>query len=227
MLKPALIAIAALFMTGCTSLYVYPDPENVRQGDTVATGLSGLVLGVERKQDELGVVIPPGELEAPYDLQTLVDALNEYQVFKRTAYLDELDVRPDLILSHYRPAQPGFRALHGERGGFLCTGYYYPISFATLTILPIYCSSEETVSFTLSRPEDSAQNAVQFHRQSKQLMGVWAPVAAKLNPSWRSMGSGTEGEKHARAELTRRYKKFVVQQFRELIPVGGHVEAGR
>jgi hypothetical protein len=218
MLKPVLLTMAVLFLSGCTSMYVYPDLDDVRRGEPAASALSGLVLGVERTPGNVNDGFRARDVEAPYDLQSLVDALNEYQVFRRTAYLDELDVQPDLILRNYRAAQPRFRGQHGEHGGLLCVGYFAPIAFATLTVIPIYCSSEDEVSFTLSAPGSSAQDDFQFTRHSKELGGIWAPVAAKMNASWQSVSPGGDGEGSARTELARRYKKFVVRQFRELEP---------
>lgn len=220
MLRPTLIAIALLALPGCTSMYVYPRGDDASNREMVSSGLKRLVLGIDRNQSAIDYRGLPPQTGVPYDLQTLVDALNEYQVFKRTAYLDEPGLRPDLILSNYRAAQPGFRGIHGEHGGPLCVGYYYPISILTLTALPIYCSSEEQVSFTLSRPSDSVEKSFQFSRYSKQVFGIWAPVVATVNPSWQSTGARDDREKRkdAEGELAKRYKRFVVQRFRELEP---------
>ncbi len=179
------------------------------RGEAAGSALSGFVLGVER--DERG--------SAPYDLQTVVDALNEYQVFKRTAYVDQLDVAPDLVLRNYSAARPGFYGRHGEAGGFLCSAYIQAITvLATLTVVPSYCNVAEETSFTLeARQSPSARNDFHITRREKNLMGVWAPVVTKLNPNWVSTTGVTDRER-ADAELARRYKKYVVQQLRALEP---------
>lgn len=220
MLRTVLISTVVLFLSSCMSIYVYPNLDDVSRKEAVASGLTRLVLGVERKNAEVDYRGLPPQTGVPYDLQTLIDALNEYQVFKRTAFLDQLDIKPDLILTSYRAAQPGFRGIHGEHGGLLCIGYYYPISLLTLTVLPIYCSSEEKVSFTLSRPGDTARSSFQFPRYSKQILGVWAPVVATINPGWQSTSTRDDSEKskETKAVLTKRYKRFIVQKFREFEP---------
>ena len=208
MYRVALIALCFLLLSGCASRYVYPDPE-VPKGEAAGSALSGLVLGVERD--------PRGR--APYDLQTVVDALNEYQVFKRTAYVDQLDVPADLVLRNYRSDRPGFRGQHGEAGGFLCVAYINAITvLATLTVVPTYCNVEDEASFTLEVGKNpAARNDFHITRHSKDLMGVWAPVVANLNPDWVS-ATGVAGRARAEAELIRRYKKYVVQQLRALEP---------
>lgn len=214
------IVAAGLILSGCASMYVYPKFEDVQKVGAAEGGLADFVLGVERSYLEEGYRGMPPDIGVPYDLNTLVDALNEYKVFKRTAYMDQLDVKPHLVLKSYRAAQPGFRGIHGEHGGPLCVGYYYPIALLTLTVLPIYCSSEEQVSFVLSRADETTGKQFQFTRQKKFLYGAWAPVVAAVNPNWQSTGGVKENEKSssAKMELAERYKKFLVKKFRELEP---------
>jgi len=219
MLRAGLIAAAFLLIQGCSSIYVYPEFNGALRAEGVSGRLSEIVLGVEPNPNDFdyGWALEPKE---PYDLQTLINALNEHQVFKKVAYVDQLTSMPDLILKNYRHAKPDFRGIHGERGGPLCVGAYFPISFLTLTVLPIYCSSEEEVTFNLSRPNDPTESPFRFLRYDKELIGVWAPVAATINPSWQSTSGRYDSDKRktTKMELTKRYKGFIVKQFLELEP---------
>lgn len=207
MLRAALIAGCVVLFAGCRSMYVYPDPD-MPKGAVATSALSGLVLGVERKEG----------VQAPYDLQTFIDALNEYQVFRQAAFVDQLDTQPDLVLRNYGTERPGFRGYHGEKGGLLCVAMMNLVSSATLTILPIYCNVEDDVTFTLEAPASPASRAFSFTRNSKDLLGIWAPVVAKLDPSWQRVSYRGDSQQRADAELARRYKKYVVQKLRELEP---------
>lgn len=217
MLRAAVVA-TTIVLQGCASMYVYPEVDDAARVET-AGRLSRFVLGVQRNPGnfDYGWAREP---RSPYDLQTLIDALNEHRVFKRVAYLDQLQSEPDLILTGYRHAKPDFRGLHGEAGGLLCVGYYYPISLLTLTALPIYCSSEEEASFVISDRTGATQRSLKFERYDKMLIGVWAPVVSAINPNWHSTSTRDESDKrkHAQAELTKRYKAFVAKKFRELEP---------
>jgi hypothetical protein len=206
---------ATIFIQGCVSTYVYPDVGTSIPAEQEARGaLSRLVLGVERNLPGFDYGWA-GEPQAPFDVQTLIEALKEYHVFRQVGYVDQLKAKPDLTLMSYRHAKPDFRGLHGEAGGPLCNFF---LMILTLTVMPANCSSEEEVSFIISN--DTKQSALKFIRYEKEIWGVWAPVVAAVNANWRSVGTRVDSEKSrtATAILTKRYKKFLVARFRELEP---------
>lgn len=199
---------------GCVAIYVSPDPNSEQDRGTNSGRLSEVVLGVSNFNDGLR-----GYSEVPYDLQTLVDALNEHHVFKQVANTDRLNDQPDLILTQFAHAKLPF-TVHGEGWGPLCVGYYYPISLLTLTILPIYCSGVDQVSLAISRPGGKAEESFVFTRLNKTLIGIWAPIVATVNSNWIRSGLSDNSENHkkAKAQQAKLYKHFIAHRFREVEP---------
>lgn len=213
--KLSLVCVAMftsiVLFQGCVAIYVSPDPNSGQDRGTNSSRLSEVVLGVSNFNDELR-----GYSEEPYDLQTLVDALNEHHVFRQVANADRLNDQPDLVLTRFAHKKLPF-TVHGEGWGPLCVGYYYPISLLTLTILPIYCSGEDQVSLTFSHPDKKTENSIVFARPNKTMIGIWAPIIAIVNSNWISLGLSVDSEnnKKVKAQQTRLYKRFIAHRIRE------------
>src|SRR5712691_10241524 len=109
----ALVLSLSLFVQGCKSMYVYPDLEDKPGREGAGSKLSRLILGVEANPDNFDYGRRVSKPERPFDLQTLIDALNEYRVFEEVGYVGQLHAKPDLILKEYRHANPEYQGVHG------------------------------------------------------------------------------------------------------------------
>jgi len=166
--------LAIIICSGCVSTYVYQKYEFTTENSK----LKSLTVGVKRNPDNFDYKSTYAPLP-PLDIDTLVSSLKARDIFKDIFIIENESRAVDLILSTYLHREPGVYPF----GGVLCIPMIaQAMTVVTLSIIPVYCSLEYDVSFTLEGNTDKKRFIIK--RDKKGIVGVWAPLFPLVNSNW-------------------------------------------